>query len=114
MPSWRPLASDCNSESNDVYILIDSHLKPFGMDQSPFWYKNTYNFVDKTKGLPLHDNFLLITLNVQSVNTYIDHTKGLEAVRHVIGKYPIYDPVIELLEISLMSKEYVFNDERFI
>ena len=47
--------------------------------------------------------------------TNIDHTKGLQAVRDVMGNYPIYDdPIIELLELSLNSNNFLFNDEWFI
>ena len=46
--------------------------------------------------------------------TNIDHTKGLQAVRDLMGNYPIYDPVIQLLELSLKSNDFLFNDEWFI
>jgi len=45
----------------------------------------------------------------------INHTKGLQAVRGVIRNYPTHDnPVIELLELSLKSKDILFIDEWFI
>ena len=47
--------------------------------------------------------------------TNIDYIKWLLAARDVIGKYPVYDdPIIELLELSLKSNDFLFNDERFI
>jgi len=64
--------------------------------------------------LTLSDNCLLITSDVESRYTNIDHTKGLQAVRDVMGNYPIYDdPIIELLELSLKSNDFLFNDEWF-
>ena len=80
----------------------------------PSYIKNTYDFVEKIKALTLPDNCLLITLDVESFYTNIDHTKGLQAVRDVMGNYPKYDPIIELLEISLKSNDFLFNDEWFI
>jgi len=47
--------------------------------------------------------------------TNIDHTKGLQAVRDVMGNYPICDdPIIERLYLSLKSNNVLFNDEWFI
>ena len=114
MPPGRPIVSDCNSESKNVSSFIDSHLKRFAMDH-PSYIKNTYDFVEKIKALSLPDNCLLITLDVESMYTNIDHTKGLQAVRDVMRNYPIYDdPIIELLELSLKSNDFLFNDEWFI
>jgi len=31
-----------------------------------------------------------MTIDVESMYTNIDHTKGLQAVLEVIGKYPVY------------------------
>ena len=59
-------------------------------------------------------NCLFITLDVKSIYTNVDHTKGLQPVRDAMGKFPIYDPVIELLEISLKSNDILLNDELFI
>ena len=60
------------------------------------------------------DNCHLITLDVESVYTKIDHTKGLQAVRDVIGNHPLYGPVIELLNLSVKSKEFLLKGEWFI
>ena len=66
------------------------------------YIKNTYDLVEKIKTLTLSDNCLLITSDVESRYTNIDHTKGLQAVKDIMGNYPIYDdPIIELLELSL-------------
>ena len=61
------------------------------------------------------DNWLLITLDVISMYTNICHSKGLQAVRDVMINYLIYDdPIIERLELSLKSNDFLFNDEWFI
>ena len=80
----------------------------------PSYIKNTYDFVEKIKALSLTDNCLLITLDFESMYTNIDHTKGLQAIRDVMRNYPIYDPVIQFLELSLKSNDFLFNDEWFI
>jgi len=69
MPTERPIVSDCNMESKNVSSFTDNYLKPFG-----YW--------------------LLITLDVESMYTDIDHTKGC---KHSLTDYPIYDPDTEHL-----------------
>ena len=64
----------------------------------PSYLKNTYDFVIKISNLLIPDNCLLITLDVESMYTNIDHTKGLAAVSEAPRfRGPLYDGVLQLL-----------------
>ena len=92
----------------NVSSFIDSLLKRFAI-------KYTYDFVEQIKALTLSDNCLLIILDVERMYTNIYHTKGLQEFRDVMGNDPIYDDlIIELLELSLKSNDFLFNAEWFI
>ena len=113
MPPGRPIVSDCNSETKKVSSFIDNYLKRYATCH-PSYIKNTYDFVDKIKNLTLPKEYILITLDVESMYTNIDHAKGLQAVREVLTPCVIYDSVIELLDLSLKSNDFMFNGEWYI
>ena len=50
----------------------------------PSYIKNTNDFVDKIAKLVILDGCLLITLDVESMYTNIDHAKGLKAVSEAL------------------------------
>ena len=114
MPPGRPIVSDCNSESKNVAGFIDSFLKPPAM-KHPSFIKNTYDFVNKISNLTIPDNCLLITLDVESMYTNIDHDKGLTAVSEAVGlRGPLYDGIMQLLELSLKNNDFMFNGEWYL
>ena len=114
MPPGRPIVSDCNSESKKVASFIDSYLKPKAT-RHPSYIKNTYDFVSKIANLVIPDNCLLITLDVESMYTNIDHTKGLMAVSEALGvRGPLYDGIMQLLELSLKNNDFLFNNEWYL
>jgi hypothetical protein len=114
MPPGRPIVSDCNSESKNVAGFIDSFFKPPAM-KHPSFIKNTYDFVNKISNLTIPDNCLLITLDVESMYTNIDHDKGLTAVSEAIGlRGPLYDGIMQLLELSLKNNDFMFNGEWYL
>ena len=114
MPPGRPIVSDCNSESKNVASFIDSILKPPAM-KHPSYIKNTYDFVDKIAKLVIPDGCLLITLDVESMYTNIDHAKGLNAVSEALQfRGPLYDGIMQLLELSLKNNDFLFNGQWYI
>jgi len=114
MPPGRPIVSDCHSESKRVASFIDRHLKYFAIEH-PSYIKNTYDFVDKIKKLTIPDGSILITLDVESMYTNIDHTKGLKAVAEALTfSGPFFDSIMELLELSLKNNDFLFNGEWYL
>jgi hypothetical protein len=55
---------------------------------------------------------LLITLDVESMYTNIDHAKGLNAVSEALQfPRPLYDGIMQLLELSLKNNDFLFEIE---
>ena len=84
MPPGRPIVSDCNSESEDVASFIDAYIKTRASGH-PSYIKNTYDFLDKISEIDLQPNSLLISLDVESMYTNIDHDEGLSAIKQTFS-----------------------------
>ena len=80
MPPGRRIVSDCYSISKNIAGFIDYHLKCYA-NQHPSYIQNTYDFIDNIRNVSIPENSLLITLDVESMYTNIDHNKGILAVK---------------------------------
>ena len=116
MPPGRPIVSDCSSESERISILIDEYIKTRATEH-PSYIKDTYDFLDKVRGINLSQNSLLITLDVESMYTNIDHDQGIQAIKNKfsdsLGNMK-FDAIIQLLEISLKRNDFIFDDKVFL
>ena len=117
MPKGRPIVSDCNSESEHVAEYIDEFIK-HEATLHPAYLKNTEDFIDKIRSIEeLPDDFILITMDVESMYTNIDHEKGLEAIRERmqhLSETHRYTAVLELLELSLKNNDFEFNGDVYL
>ena len=68
-----------------------------------------YDFIDKFWNISLPIDYVLITLEFESMYTNIDHAKGLQAIREIMTQCLLYDPIIDLWDLSLKS-----NDEQYM
>jgi len=116
MPKGRPIISDCNSVSEKVAEYIDSFLKTKASEH-PSYVKDTYDFINKIKHSSIPSSALFITLDVESMYTNILHKNGLESVKEAFKSWsnqPMYQGVIELLELCLNSNDFEFDGNWFI
>jgi hypothetical protein len=116
MPPGRPIVSDCNSESERIAMYIDAFIKPRA-NKHPSYIKNTYDFLDKVLDKKLSSDSLLITLDVESMYTNIDHDEGLKAVKNAFSdcnKDPKFIAIMELLELSLKGNDFEFDNKLFL
>ena len=116
MPPGRPIVSDCSSESEKVAMYIDSYIKDQA-NKHPSYIKNTYDFLDKVRGLELDPNSLLITLDVESMYTNINHEEGIQAIKNAfptLKNNELFKGIIELLEISLKCNDFEFDGKTFL
>ena len=97
MSPGRPIVSDCNSDMKQVISSADNYLKQFVL-RHPSYVNNTYDFVDKIKTSSLPENYVLITYDVGTM--YIDHAKGLRAVRDVLIQCPLFELALHYADIS--------------
>ena len=119
MPPGRPIVSDCSSESYRIAEYIDHHLQKVA-NKHPSYVKDTYDFIDKIKNIKVPENALLITLDIESLYTNIKTVDGLESVKKMFNKYPLSKvmrpekEILELLELSLNSNDFIFNNEWYL
>ena len=117
MPPGRPIISDCSSESYRVAEYIDSYLKPLASKHDSY-IKDTSDFLNKLKQVKIGPNSLIVTMDVSSMYTNIDHQSGLEAVKKAFEKYPNPsrpdEHILKLLELSLKNNDFQFNGDTFL
>lgn len=117
MPPGRPIISDCSSESYKVSEYIDHFLQPLASKHDSY-LKDTSDFLNKLKQIKVNENSLIVTMDVESMYTNIDHESGLAAVKKAFEDNP--DPcrpdqhILDLLELSLKNNDFHFNGETFL
>ena len=117
MPPGRPIISDCSSESYKVSEYIDHFLQPLASSHDSY-LKDTSDFLNKLKQIKINENSLIVTMDVESMYTNIDHESGLAAVKKAFESHP--DPcrpdqqILDLLELSLKNNDFQFNGETFL
>lgn len=110
----RPIVSGIDSPTDQISYTIYRILRPF-VSKLPSHIKDTADFLRKLETLGfLHDDDLLVTIDVSSLYTSIPHKDGLEAVEHTLNNapnLPIPLPVLlELIEMTLTMNTFTFNN----
>lgn len=116
IPPGRPIVSNCNSETEGVSEFIDYFLK-FKSTLHPSYLRDTEDLLQKIKQLPVPDDALLITLDVESMYTNINNKDGIEAFKEAFSdskNHCYYPYVLELLELILNSNDFEYNGEIFL
>ena len=112
MPPGRPIISDCSSESYNVSEYIDHFLQPLASKHDSY-LKDTSDFLNKLKQVKANQNSLIVTMDVESMYTNIDHDSGLKAIEKAFENNP--DPsrpdkhILALLELSLKYNDFQFK-----
>ena len=115
IPPGRPIVSDCSSESEKIAELIDDFLKPVS-NIHPSYIKDTSDFLSKIKDIEIPPNSFLITLDVDSMYTNIDHQKGIDSIKDAFSNNsnPKLEYVIKFLELSLKQNDFEFNNQFYL
>lgn len=107
IPPGRPIVSDCNSEAYYTAEYLDFYLNPLSVRHSSY-LKDTYDFINKIKQLPVPPDSFLFTMDIDSLYTNIDISEGIQAVKNIFVKYPDSKrpdkELLELLNINLTPK----------
>ena len=103
IPPGRPIVSDCSSETYYTAEFLNHYINPLSMRHSSY-IKDTYDFVEKVKGLCIPQHAMLFTMDIDSLYTNIDIKEGIKAIKNIFQKYPDkHRPdkeLVELLEIN--------------
>jgi hypothetical protein len=107
-----------NSESYNLSEFLDSFLQPLAAIH-PAYIKDSFDFVEKIRNIEIPQHTLLITADVESMYTNIQHEAGLAAVKSCLDRNP--DPnrpptktLLELLKLTLTRNDMYFNGEFFL
>lgn len=111
-PSGRPIVS-----YNNISIFLDRILREFVLT-SKSYIQDTTDFINKISELLIPDDALLVSFDVTSLYTSIDHNRGLEAVKRALTKsewsLEARDLILELLKINLTCNYFTFNDKFYL
>lgn len=117
VPPGRPIVSDCNSESYNVAQYIDYYLNPLSV-LHPSYLQDTYDFLAKIKPIVVPCHTYIFTIDVDSLYTNIETTRGLQTVSRLFQRYPDNtrpdQALLQLLEISLTCNDFTFNDQYYL
>src|SRR5215470_17323332 len=117
MPEGRPIVSDVESESYRASKLLDSFLTPLA-NRHASYLKNTYDFVEKIRGVPVNENCFIVTGDVSALYTNMLHDRTIACVRDIFMKYPdVTRPdkhLLELLEVTLKNNDFQFNGKCYL
>ena len=116
IPPGRPIISNCNSETEKVSEFIEAFLKRKSTEH-PAYIKNTEDFISKIKNVPIPENSLLITLDVESMYTNINNIDGIAAVEETFSDEidtPMFHYIKELLQIVLNNNDFEFNGQKYL
>ncbi|XP_073525239.1 pancreatic secretory granule membrane major glycoprotein GP2-like [Phyllobates terribilis] len=80
----------------------------------PSYVKDTMDVLTRVDGVIVDEETLLVTVNVESLYTSIDHTHGFNVVRLFLGASnldsPMWELILELLEFVLTHNFLAFKD----
>ncbi|CAJ0934161.1 unnamed protein product [Ranitomeya imitator] len=112
-PPGRPIVSGIDGLCDPVCKFIDFYLKPL-VETLPSYIRDTTDVLSRVDGVLVDPGVLLVTTDVQTLYTCIDHEHGLAAVRLFLGASdlggPMCDLVLELLGFVLTHNFFVFKD----
>lgn len=116
-PPGRPIISDCGSESYLISRFLDFYLKPLST-RHPSYIKDTYDFLNKIKHLPIPNKAFLVTFDVNSLYTNMNLNRTIAVVQQYLKLYPEESRpdqyLIELLKISIKNNDFTFNGNTYL
>ncbi|XP_073399270.1 uncharacterized protein [Dendrobates tinctorius] len=97
--------------------FIDFYLKSL-VESLPSYIRDTTDVLARVDGVLVEPSTLLVTADVESLYTCIDHTVGLDAVRWFLGTSDLDGPlcglILELVDFILTHNFFVFKDQFYL
>ena len=111
-PPGRPIISGIGTLTEQASKFIDFYIKPY-VQKLPSFIEDTTDVLTKLAGLTnVHSQFL-VTMDVESLYTNIDHNDGLDAMKFFLAdrnSLPPTDFIIELTDWILHNNVFMFTD----
>ena len=117
----RPIISGNSSPTERISKFVDFFLKPHCSKLRSF-VKDTTHFLQLLQEFDrLHEDTLLVTMDVTSLYTNIPNQGGLEAARSTLNRHrrqynikPTNASLINLLELVLTKNNFTFNGRNYL
>ena len=111
-PPGRPIISGIGTLTEPASKFIDSFIKPY-VQQLPSYLEDTTDVLNKISVLTNLQNHFLVTMDVESLYTNIDHNDGLEAMRFYLSDRDVLPPtdfIVELTDWIIHNNVFMFSD----
>ncbi|CAJ0944905.1 unnamed protein product [Ranitomeya imitator] len=118
-PPGRPIVASTNSLLSPLAITLDRILTPLLQNISSY-LKDTTDFLSKLHAItPVASGCTLVTLDVNSLYTCINHQRGIDAVQWFLTEYTNFSPdqlqfCMDLLVLVLHKNFFLFSDQYYI
>lgn len=114
-PPGRPIISGIGTISEPLSKFIDFFIKPY-VSTLPSFVQDTTDVLVKLGTLKNIENAFLVTMDVESLYTNIDHNEGLHAIKHFLTSresesMPPNDFILQLTEWTLTHNVFCFEDD---
>ncbi|XP_041430880.1 uncharacterized protein LOC121397711 [Xenopus laevis] len=117
-PPGRPIVAGTDSVLSPLAVFLDKILQPLVQNTNSFVKDTTHllNILDRTT--LTNNNVLLVSLDVSSLYTSINHDTGISAVTHFLNTTEYTEEqksfLVDLLQIVLHQNYFLFGDNFYI
>lgn len=115
-PPGRPIISGNGTLTEPASKFVDFFIKPY-VRTLPSFIEDTVDVLNSLSRLGNVKSQYLITMDVESLYTNIDHEEGLHALRHFLAERKDTKPpsqfIVELTEFIIYNNVFVFTDKLY-
>ena len=116
-PPGRPIISGNGTLTEPASKFIDFYIKPF-VKTLPSFIEDTTDVLNKLSGLTNCNTAYLVTMDVESLYTNIDHQDGLHALKHFLSDRPTdamppTEFIVSLTDWIVHNNVFMFSDEMY-
>lgn len=115
-PPGRPIISGNGTLTEPASKFIDSFIKPLVRDL-PSFLEDTTDVLNKVATIPNVQSQFLVTMDVESLYTNIDHQEGLSALSHYLsgaGDTVPSEFLLQLTDWVIHHNVFLFMDELYL
>ncbi|KAF7642341.1 hypothetical protein LDENG_00259770 [Lucifuga dentata] len=116
-PLGRPIISSNGSLTEPASQFVDFHIKPLAQ-QLPSYIQDSTHVLKVLHDMRIPADCLLVTMDVESLYTNIDHDDGLKALQHYLQNRPTDSSppsefILKLTEWTLQNNVFLFQDQLY-
>lgn len=111
-PPGRAIISGIGGLNEKICLYVVHYLQPFVL-QLPSYVRDSVHLMEQVETVEVDNQALLVTLDMESLYTIIDHQVGIHAVSYFLDAQTDSDRkpdslIIDLLEFTLRHNYFIF------